>query len=300
MKKLKIHQVDAFTTKLFGGNPTAVVRDAHVLSDDEMRQIALEMNLSESVFLLPSAECDVKMRFFTPPGDEIKFCGHATVGALYTIATQELYGAGPVGRCQLTVETNAGPLIADIDFAVGGGPSLTIDCPTIDLVAAPYELEAVAAALGLRREQGDWDKPLMLERTNGYLYLASPGLQALGGVELDVRGAIEFAEKDRIVVFCVIAGEAFAVGNHVHARGFAPLVGVPEDPFTGSMQGGLAAYVHHNGMIEPDVRMIGSEQGNFIGRPGNVRIEVTATGPEFTARMHASAHPVFETELTLP
>ena len=67
MKALRIHQVDAFTDVLFGGNPTAVVCDADVLDDNEMRKIAREMNLSESVFLLPSDQADVKLRFFTPP-----------------------------------------------------------------------------------------------------------------------------------------------------------------------------------------------------------------------------------------
>ena len=67
---------------MFGGNPTPVIRDAGVLEDFEMRKIAREMNLSESVFLLPSECTDVKLRFFTPPSDEIKLCGHATVGAL--------------------------------------------------------------------------------------------------------------------------------------------------------------------------------------------------------------------------
>ena len=65
MRILRIHQVDAFTAEMFGGNPTAVVRDAHVLEDIEMRRIAREMNLSESVFLLPSEVADVKLRFFT-------------------------------------------------------------------------------------------------------------------------------------------------------------------------------------------------------------------------------------------
>ena len=146
----------------------------------------------------------------------------------------------------------------------------------------------------------NWEKPLMLEKTNNYLYLAAPDLRRLEEIDLDVRGAIEFAQADRIVVFCVMASETFDAGNHVHARGYAPLVGVPEDPFTGSMQGGLAAYIHVNGMIAPDLRMVGSEQGNFIGRPGTVQIEIAQTEPEFKARMHANARPVFETEMTLP
>ncbi len=300
MKKVRIHQVDAFTTQLFGGNPTAVVREAHVLNDDEMRKIAREMNLSESVFLLPSEAADVRLRFFTPPGDEIKFCGHATVGALHTIATEQMYGVGASGRQRLTVETNAGVLTTDLDFAAGGAPGLILDCPAIDLVPAPCELEDVVSALGIKRNQVDWNKPLMLEKTNNYLYLASPDLASLEQIDLDVRGAVEFAQADRIVVFCVMTCQTFDADNHVHARGYAPLVGVPEDPFTGSMQGGLAAYLHVNEMITPGVRMVGSEQGHFIDRPGAVQIEIVETEPQLRARMHANARSVFETEMTLP
>ena len=300
MKTLQMHQVDAFTASLFGGNPTAVVREAHVLDDGEMRQIAREMNLSESVFLLPSQTADVKLRFFTPPGDEIKFCGHATVGALHTIATQQLYGIGGSGRQELTIETNAGVLTTHLDFDAQPGPGIILDCPTIDLVPAEYDLRDVAQAMGLKDDQVDWDKPLMLERTNNYLYFSAPNLEALRQVELDVRGAIEFAQDDRIVVFCVTTAQPFDEGNHAHSRGYAPLVGVPEDPFTGSMQGGLAAYLVANGMVADDLSMIGSEQGHFIGRPGQVRIEIVTREPQFRARMHANAVPVFDTVLSLP
>ena len=300
MKELRIHQVDAFTDNLFGGNPTAVVRDADVLDDEEMRQIAREMNLSESVFLLPSDTADVKLRFFTPPGDEIKFCGHATVGALYTIATQQLYGiSSSGGRQQLTVETNAGVLTTDLVCESGNTPGIILDCPKIDLVPADYELAKVVSAMGVGDDQVDWDKPLMLERTNNYLYFAAPDIAALERIELDVRGAIEFAQDDHIVVFCVMTAQALDAANHVHARGYAPLVGVPEDPFTGSMQGGIAAYLVANDMISADLSLIGSEQGHFIGRPGQVGIEIVERAPEFRARMHTSAVAVFETVLKL-
>ena len=200
----------------------------------------------------------------------------------------------------MTVETNAGVLTTDLDFAAGGAPGLILDCPAIDLVPAPCELEDVVSALGIKPDQVDWNKPLMLEKTNNYLYLASPDLAALKQIDLDVRGAVEFAQADRIVVFCVMTCQTFDADNHVHARGYAPLVGVPEDPFTGSMQGGLAAYLHVNEMITPDVGMVGSEQGHFIGRPGKVDIEIVARAPEFQARMHADAVGVFDTTLTLP
>ena len=94
--------------------------------------------------------------------------------------------------------------------------------------------------------------------------------------------------------------ECFDSSNQVHARGYAPLVGVPEDPFTGSMQGELAACPVANNMVEPDLHMLGSEQGYFIGRPGKVHIEIVVRKPEVKACMYAHAMHVFDTAPTLP
>lgn len=92
--------------------------------------------------------------------------------------------------------------------------------------------------------------------------------------------------------------ETFNFQNHIHARGFAPLVGVPEDPFTGSMQGGLAAYAFNQKIIKP-MQWIGVEQGHFIERPGSVKLEVTQTIP-IHVRLHSEAVTVFASEITLP
>ncbi|HEX2682978.1 MAG TPA: PhzF family phenazine biosynthesis protein [Ferruginibacter sp.] len=84
--KLTIYQVDAFTDKPFGGNPAAVVPLGEWLPTNMMQQIALENNLSETVFFVPSAEHDVdyEIRWFTPEL-EINLCGHATLASAYVL-----------------------------------------------------------------------------------------------------------------------------------------------------------------------------------------------------------------------
>ena len=104
-----------------------------------------------------------------------------------------MYGIQSNGRHQLTIETNAGVLTTHLDFETEPQPRLMIDCPKIDLVPADYQLPDVVTAMGLKADQVDWDKPLMLEKTNNYLYLASSNLKTLEQNELDVRGAIDFA-----------------------------------------------------------------------------------------------------------
>lgn len=83
---LSLYQVDAFTCKLFGGNPAAVIPLNKWLDDNTMQKLAIENNLSETVFFIPSSnkEADYDIRWFTP-GYEINLCGHATLASAYVL-----------------------------------------------------------------------------------------------------------------------------------------------------------------------------------------------------------------------
>ncbi|MEO7394923.1 MAG: PhzF family phenazine biosynthesis isomerase, partial [Chitinophagaceae bacterium] len=84
--KLTLYQIDAFTNKLFGGNPAAVIPLKKWIDDELMQKIAMENNLSETVFFVPSVRkgVDYDIRWFTPPL-EINLCGHATLASAYVI-----------------------------------------------------------------------------------------------------------------------------------------------------------------------------------------------------------------------
>ena len=83
-KKLLCLQIDAFTRKLYAGNPCAVVLDADDLSEAVMQAIALEMNLSETAFVMASKVADLRARYFTP-SEEIPLAGHPTIAATYAL-----------------------------------------------------------------------------------------------------------------------------------------------------------------------------------------------------------------------
>ena len=85
---MTIYQVDAFANKLFGGNPAAVIPLKEWLDTELMQKIALENNLSETVFFVPSGKkgVDYDIRWYTP-AVEIDLCGHATLAAAFTIFT---------------------------------------------------------------------------------------------------------------------------------------------------------------------------------------------------------------------
>ena len=84
MKTLPILQIDAFTKKPYGGNPCAVVLNADGLSEAAMQAIALEMNLSETAFVLESKKADFRARYFTP-AEEIPLAGHPTIATVYAL-----------------------------------------------------------------------------------------------------------------------------------------------------------------------------------------------------------------------
>lgn len=81
---MTIYQVDAFTNKLFGGNPAAICPLNEWLADDIMQQLAFENNLSETAFFVPSGDHQYDIRWFTPEF-EIDLCGHATLASAYII-----------------------------------------------------------------------------------------------------------------------------------------------------------------------------------------------------------------------
>jgi trans-2,3-dihydro-3-hydroxyanthranilate isomerase len=144
MKLIDVHQVDAFTNQLFGGNPAGVVTNADELTDEEMQKIAREMNLSETAFVLkPSSDqADVKLRFFTPT-DEVKFCGHATIGTLFQLAKLDMFRLGKPGKNDVRVETKAGTLPMAVTNK-DGQPKISFTAPSVDM--QPYRLQRDAFA----------------------------------------------------------------------------------------------------------------------------------------------------------
>lgn len=293
MHTYKIYHTDAFTNELFGGNPTVTVLEADTLSDKTMKKIAREMNMSETGFVLKSSLADFRLRFFTPPGDEIKFCGHATVGALQTLYLEQMFK-----NRDLTIETNAGILQVTIDDSNLNNIKFIFDSPIIDLKQVNYDLREMLRNLEINPDLIDLSKPLMLEKTNNYLYFTAKNLKALEKIEPNMQQMIKFANNDKIVIFCIMTNETFDPSFNIHTRGFAPLVGVPEDPFTGSMQGGLAAYAIENDLVNKNSSCIKVEQGHFIQRPGYVKLEVINQNP-WKIKLHAQAFPVFSSTLSV-
>ncbi|MEZ4766990.1 MAG: PhzF family phenazine biosynthesis protein [Caldilineales bacterium] len=281
-------QVDVFSDTPFGGNPLAVFYDARGLSGSQMQQLALEMNLSETTFVLPpeTPGADFKVRIFTPTA-ELPFAGHPLVGTHWVLAA---LGRVPLREpvTEVTFELGVGLRQATLHVAGGNVTQVVTDHqpPQFLSAATGGQIERLAAALRLPAAAIlDTGKPPQVVST-GYRQLFVPGrslaeVAAINANGLDVPALIGLCREldlpgPDVAVFSL---QTSLPGRDVHMRFFAPHQGIPEDPATGSASGGLGSYLVHHGLVAatPPVTTIHTEQGIEMNRPSKVTVLVEGT-----------------------
>jgi trans-2,3-dihydro-3-hydroxyanthranilate isomerase len=253
-----------------------------------MQTIAQEMNLSETTFVLTSEdpEADFKVRIFTP-ALELPFAGHPVVGTHWLLAS--------LGRVSLkepitTVkfELGVGVRAAQLHVTAGKVTKVVMDHqkPEFYASASVEQIEWLAKSLDLPSEailETGW--PVQIVST-GVRQLFVP-VRSLGEVQSlrpsrqdasalnRVLDELDPVEKDVHAVM-VLSLETEREAADVHTRMFAPKLGIPEDPATGSASGGLGAYLIENRIITatPPTTYITSEQGIEARRPSTIYIEV--------------------------
>lgn len=283
---LTFYQADVFTTLAFGGNPIAVIPDAQELTDQELQRIAREMNLSETVFIVPPTEsaATAKIRIFTPT-QEIPFAGHPVIGAFYTLGTlKRIPLDDPVTR--LLYECNIGLFPVEIHSRAGEIHRVVMSQPkpefleTIEAVEDVYE---IASALGLSKGQfRNAQFPIQIVST-GLPVIIVP-IRSLTAVKSIAPNGTEINElcarhgANGIMVYTAITVEE---SSTVHTRMFASPIGVLEDPATGSASGALGAYLVHHGVVEVrPITEIVAEQGYELDRPSRIYIQVESDDDE--------------------
>ena len=216
---MRFFHVDAFTDAAFGGNPAAVCLLDDPADPSWMKQVAAEVNLPMTAFV-ERREGGYGVRWFTAGAAEVVLCGHATLASAHVLVE--------VGLAQrdeaIGFDSASGPLVAGRD-----GDMITLDFPARPAVPeqAPPGL---LAALGVTRPAWTGRAPedfLVVLDSEDQIVELDPDLAALTTVK--IRGAIVTAPASR-------SGADFV------SRFFAPSIGVPEDPVTGSAHCTLAQY----------------------------------------------------------
>jgi trans-2,3-dihydro-3-hydroxyanthranilate isomerase len=280
LRTLKFYQADVFTGQPFGGNPVAVFPNAQGLTDFELQQIAREMNLSETVFVLPPTDeaAVVRLRIFTPT-QEIPFAGHPVLGTFYVLAQLGLIAVTD-GVTRVMQECNIGLFPVEIHAREGQITRVVMTQPKPLFLGSMDETEDlfhIAKALGLPKYQiVDTKAPVMVVST-GLPVVIVPvrALTAVRSIEPDASAIVDMCERfgtNGILVYTTMTVEDHAT---VHTRMFAPAIGILEDPATGSASGAMGAYLVHNGLVEvgPLTEII-IEQGYEIGRPSRILVQV--------------------------
>ncbi len=289
VKKLNIHQIDAFTKNPFEGNPAGVTFGDH-LTKNEMQMIANEMNLSETAFLSKSDKADYNLRWFTP-AVEVQLCGHATIASLHFLSEQNLLK----DNSSIKFDTLSGILKCRRE-----GERYFMQIPVYSVEFYKNNREQILNALGLTEEQTDKNIPFVRVE-NGYLYIYLNKLSSIEKIKPDFNKLLQLSKAGDIDCFTVFTLETLEKGNSAHLRFFAPYYGINEDPVTGSANGPLLLVLKKLGMISSsnsgDVSLQ-FEQGDFIGRRG--RIGVQYFQEENELYISGNAATVIKGELCFP
>jgi trans-2,3-dihydro-3-hydroxyanthranilate isomerase len=288
VRKVRFIQADVFSDSPFGGNPVVVVPDPGTIGDGEMQSLARGMGIAETVFVLPphSADAAFALRCFTPTV-ELAYSGHGLLGAAFVMAiTGRLRLREPVTDLQIEFGSNLHP----VALTVGGGQVVRVatrDCPPrfgavwddVSRVAAALSIDAKSILhVGLPVQRVETALPTLV--------VPVETLEALRAV-VPIGHAIDAVLRDvDATLLLAFSRQTLSPVNDVHARVFAPPLGVAEDPASGAANGALAAYlVRHGASLADPVARLRSEQGTETGRPSLIELVVDASTDPFVVRV---------------
>ncbi|HYC50168.1 MAG TPA: PhzF family phenazine biosynthesis protein [Gemmatimonadaceae bacterium] len=286
MPSFKYLTADVFTNQRFGGNQLAVFPDASGIDPALMPKIAREFNFSETTFVLPPADPKHtrRVRIFTP-GSELPFAGHPTVGTAFILATiGDLKLTGDETR--IVFEEGVGPVPVTIRSTDGTPGFAQLSVAMLPEVGPPAPSAGeLAKALGLGDGEvlsGEWG-PEAVSCGVPFLFVPLKSRDALARarVRLDVfERLLSGYVTAKVFVFC---NEPELAGSHYRARMFAPSIGVPEDPATGSACAGFGGYLGRRDKRQDGTLRWVVEQGFEMGRPSILEVETDKRAGAITA-----------------
>jgi trans-2,3-dihydro-3-hydroxyanthranilate isomerase len=254
----------------FGGNQLATFWDVNAnasLTKEEMQGIALEMNFSESTFLVkPTTKgCISRVRIFTP-ASEIPFAGHPTLGTAFVIKLKKILNQE---KATALLQLGVGPIRVDILE----DEKIRMIQPEPNFEDPVKDLKKITEAIGLSENDVHQHIPAQIV-SSGFPFLIIP-IKTLSAVKKAAPVPTVFKKNlselstQQVLIFST---ETTHHDSQVHARMFAPEVGVVEDPATGSAAGPLGAYLEKYSVLKNHQfgEPINIEQGYEIRRPSKL------------------------------
>ena len=289
---IRIVTVDAFTSVAFAGNPAAVCVLPEPQPERWMRNVAREMNLSETVFIQrpTNNRALARLRIFTTT-QELPLAGHPVIGTWFLLAELGVVPASE-GRVHILQQTGAGILPVEFTFHNGRPVRVTMTQKPARFSRAPFSRAALAATLGLKPSDLVPSLPLEFVST-GIANLMVPVTRraVLAKIQMNMRALAQLIAPHGTMAYCF----AIESRGRVRSRGMLPW-GIMEDPATGSAAGSLGAYLVHHGQLKPSEPLLVA-QGVEMGRPSEIHVEVVAEKDKLTPKVSGSAVRIFEGEI---
>jgi PhzF family phenazine biosynthesis protein len=297
-RRIRIFQVDAFTTDRFTGNPAGVVLEADSLNDAEMLAIARELNNADTAFVLKpdGPDHDLRVRFFTPR-TEASFVGHATVATHFVLSRE---GAA---RGRLRQRQKSG--LVDVEVrGEGATRRIAVRQPAPPLGRQLNDRERLAVLDSLALSTGDIDTRCPLRIVGGAgtrLMIGVRSTDQLKQLKPDYSRLTTLSAQLGAAGFFVFTLSHGLAGCLTESRMFCPALGIPEDPVSGNAHGLLGAYLAEQGLLPHagDTAKFTGAQGHHVHRAGRVDVELEFSAAKLDGVwIVGQAVEIFETEMT--
>lgn len=262
-----LYRLAAFTDHPDGGNPAGVWVGDSLPDAGEMQRIAAEVGASETAFVAPASGAERTVRYYSPEV-EVSFCGHATIATGVVLGKTSGDGvyrlATAVGEVPVSVRTRNGLREA----------SLTSVEPRHEAASETLVGEALAALRWARGELDPAIPPVRAYAGAWHLVLAAATADRLARLEYDFEALKTLMLRDGLTTLQLVWRESAEV---FHSRNPFPVGGVFEDPATGAAAAALGGYLREAGLIKAPAKIL-LRQGETMGRPGRLHVEIPATG----------------------
>lgn len=291
MNKPRYFITDVFTNKKYGGNQLATFVDCQSLSDQEMQQIAKEINFSETTFITSRQPHDgaYDVRIFTPNA-EVDFAGHPTLGTAYIIREKlRLTTANDVA-----LNLRAGRITVTFTDASSQLSQLWMK-QLSPKFGNRFESDMLAHVLGIDVSDLALDSPIE-EVSTGFPTLIVPltSLSALKRIKINKENYFAFVNASWAKVILAFSQEGYEQGQNLSVRVFADFYGIAEDAATGSSNGSLAAYLAHHKLFGSSNVDAVVGQGYEMGRPSTLALRTLNTRGEIEVLVGGSVVEVAE------
>jgi trans-2,3-dihydro-3-hydroxyanthranilate isomerase len=270
MPKFHFIQVDAFTDRPLSGNPCAVLFDTDDLDSETMLAIAKEMNLSETAFIRASKIADFGARYFTP-AEEIPLAGHPTIATVFALIESGRLSIQGTPQ-EITLELMDGPIKVEIIPENDSGVLILMSQRKPQFLNT-YDPEEIMPAFGLSIDDVLPSAPIQTVSTGTpQLMIPIASLESLKRVLVDAPAFTKLRASGDFFSPHLFVLQGITDSGDTFARHFGVPPDTPEDPFTGSATGGMAAYLWRYGLLARPTFV--AEQGHWMGRPGVASVEI--------------------------